>query len=198
MSKGKVTREHILKNAFTIASESGLESLTIGLLAKACGMSKSGLFSHFNSKENLQVAVLEYSGLCFRQRVIEPARDQFPNDIEAKLKLLLTKWLQWNHSFQGSCMFLDAWKDTTESNDSVQKELKKIIQIWVNYLTIQIEKGQSLGVFSADLDPKQAVFQLYGVYLSSHLFYSIEVENQSRDMFWQGVEQLLSQWRVEP
>lgn len=95
-------------------------------------------------------------------------------------------------------MFLDAWKDTTESNDSVQKELKKIIQIWVNYLTIQIEKGQSLGVFSADLDPKQAVFQLYGVYLSSHLFYSIEVENQSRDMFWQGVEQLLSQWRIEP
>jgi AcrR family transcriptional regulator len=102
MSKGRVTREHILSTAFELASKDGLDSLTIGLLAKASGMSKSGLFAHFNSKENLQVAVLEYAGDYFSLHVIQPARLAEPENIEKKLRLLLTNWLSWNQSFQGN------------------------------------------------------------------------------------------------
>ena len=108
MSKGKVTRDNILSKAFELASENGLESLTIGELAKQCGMSKSGLFAHFNSKDNLQIAVLEYANLIFTQRVIAPAREQSSAlRQEQKIRTLLDNWLGWNHSFQGSCMFLD-------------------------------------------------------------------------------------------
>lgn len=195
MSKGRITREHILNIAFTIASETGLESLTIGVLAKTCGMSKSGLFSHFNSKENLQVAVIEYAGECFNERVIVAVRREQHTDVSTRLQSLLHHWLDWNHSFQGSCMFMDAWKESNCSQDILQQTLRKQLHTWISYLEIQISKGQQSGLFREDLVPRQAVFQFYGLYLSSHLFHSIELENDERTLFWQGVKQLYKQWQ---
>ncbi len=89
MSKGRITKEHILQHAFQLASENGLESLTIGELAKQCGMSKSGLFAHFNAKLNLQLSVLEYANLIFAERVIAPARLSGDADMEKKIRGLL-------------------------------------------------------------------------------------------------------------
>ncbi|MCW8334220.1 TetR/AcrR family transcriptional regulator [Vibrio sp. SCSIO 43135] len=197
MRKGKVTREHILTKAFELASENGLESLTIGMLAKHCGMSKSGLFAHFNSKDNLQVSVLEHANNVFVERVIRPAREQESNSIEQKLKTLLDNWLGWNHSFQGSCMFLDAWKDANSEQDATQQALKKTIAVWINYLQIQIEKGIDTGEFSSTLSPSQAIFELYGLYLSANLFYSIHGEQASYEHFWLGVNRLIEGWKLQ-
>lgn len=195
MSKGKVTRENILGKAFELASENGLESLTIGELAKQCGMSKSGLFAHFNSKDNLQIAVLEHANQVFTHRVIAPAREHASISIEEKLTLLLENWLGWNHSFQGSCMFLDAWKETSAEVEPTQKVLKKAIATWIEYLRIQVAKGIESGEFRQDLEPRQATFELYGLYLSAHLFYSIHGEQASKEHFWQGVKRLLADWK---
>ncbi|NOH96018.1 TetR/AcrR family transcriptional regulator [Vibrio sp. 99-70-13A1] len=195
MSKGKITKEYILSCAFELASENGLESLTIGELAKKCGMSKSGLFAHFNSKENLQVSVLEYSNTIFTQRVIAPARELGDADIEAKLKQLLENWLGWNHSFQGSCMFIDAWKDASSESSPIQKALQDTIAVWIKYLTIQISKAIESKQFRADLDAKQATFELYGLYLSANLFYSLQGQQASHRHFWQGVERLVTSWK---
>lgn len=195
MSKGRVTKENILSKAFALASENGLESLTIGELAKHCGMSKSGLFAHFNSKDNLQVAVLEYANQVFTQRVIAPAREQSEQTIEKKIHTLLDNWLGWNHSFQGSCMFLDAWKEAGVEPTPTQQKLKKTIATWIEYLRIQIAKGVESQEFRADLDPKQATFELYGLYLSAHLFYSIHGQQASYEHFWNGVERLIVSWK---
>ncbi|WP_425667512.1 TetR/AcrR family transcriptional regulator [Vibrio tubiashii] len=195
MSKGKVTRENILSKAFELASENGLESLTIGELAKQCGMSKSGLFAHFNSKDNLQIAVLDYANQIFTQRVIAPARERTSITIEEKLTLLLDNWLGWNHSFQGSCMFLDAWKETSAESAPTQQVLKKTIATWIEYLRIQVAKGIENGEFRQDLEPRQATFELYGLYLSAHLFYSIHGEQASNEHFWQGVKRLIASWK---
>ncbi|NIY84105.1 TetR/AcrR family transcriptional regulator [Vibrio hepatarius] len=195
MSKGRVTKENILSKAFALASENGLESLTIGELAKHCGMSKSGLFAHFNSKDNLQVAVLEYANQVFVQRVIAPAREQSEQTIEKKIHTLLDNWLGWNHSFQGSCMFLDAWKEAGVEPTPTQQKLKKTIATWIEYLRIQIAKGVESQEFRADLDPKQATFELYGLYLSAHLFYSIHGQQASYEHFWNGVERLVVSWK---
>lgn len=197
MSKGKITRENILATAFELASKNGLESLTIGELAKHCGMSKSGLFAHFNSKENLQLSVVDYANQVFIARVISPARELGDEDIESKLRSILDNWMGWNHSFQGSCMFLDAWKDSAHKECVIQQALKKMISSWIRYLQIQIEKGISGGQFHADLDAEQASYELYGLYLSAHLFYSIYGEEQSNQRFWQGVGDLLVRWRSE-
>ncbi len=196
MSKGRMTREHILAQAFELASVNGLESLTIGSLAKHCGLSKSGLFAHFNSKQNLQVALLDHAHQVFALRVIEPARELSDQRIELKLKALLENWLSWNDSFQGSCMFLDAWKEMHGELGPAQQGLKKIIATWIDYLVIQIEKGQQQGEFCSQLDARQAAFELYGLYLSAHLFYSIQGKQQSDIHFWQGVERLLTSWKV--
>ncbi|WP_428775038.1 TetR/AcrR family transcriptional regulator [Vibrio sp.] len=196
MSKGRLTRENILTTAFQLASENGLESLTIGALAKQCGMSKSGLFAHFNSKENLQVSVLQFADQVFRQRVIMPAREMGSQDIEAKLRALLDNWMGWNHAFQGSCMFLDAWKERVDSDDVAQQALHAMISHWIHYLQIQIEKGIANGQFCKQLQPDQAAFELYGLYLSAHLFYTIKGQQVSERYFWQGVERLLQSWRA--
>ncbi|KOO03215.1 TetR/AcrR family transcriptional regulator [Vibrio nereis] len=195
MSKGKNTKENILSKAFELASENGLESLTIGELAKRCGMSKSGLFAHFNSKDNLQVEVLNYANQTFTQRVISPARDLATITVEAKLNALLDNWLGWNHSFQGSCMFLDAWKEAGVEPTPTQQALKKTISTWIEYLRIQIAKGVETKEFRADLDPKQAVFELYGLYLSAHLFYSLHGKEASYEHFWYGVNKLIRSWK---
>lgn len=195
MSKGKNTKENILSKAFELASENGLESLTIGELAKRCGMSKSGLFAHFNSKDNLQVEVLNYANQTFTQRVISPARDLATITVEAKLNALLDNWLGWNHSFQGSCMFLDAWKEAGVEPTPTQQALKKTISTWIEYLRIQIAKGVESKEFRADLDPKQAVFELYGLYLSAHLFYSLHGKEASYEHFWHGVNKLIRSWK---
>ncbi|MBA5761328.1 TetR/AcrR family transcriptional regulator [Vibrio sp. 404] len=195
MSKGRLTREAILATAFELASKNGLESLTIGELAKQCSMSKSGLFAHFNSKENLQLSVLGHANHVFAERVIEPARSLGDENIIDKFKALLDHWLGWNHSFQGSCMFLDAWKETSSSEQTlIQQQLKATILKWIDYLTIQLRKGRDNQQFRADLDCEQAAFELYGLYLSAHLFYSLRGEQASQAHFWQGVDRLLADW----
>ncbi len=197
MSKGRVTRENILAKAFELASENGLESLTIGELAKQCGMSKSGLFAHFNSKENLQLSVVDYANEVFITRVIAPARQLGDDNIESKLRSILDNWMGWNHSFQGSCMFLDAWKESARSECAIQQALKKIISSWIRYLQIQIEKAVASKQFRSDLDAQQASYELYGLYLSAHLFYSIYGQEQSHQRFWQGVTDLINRWKSE-
>lgn len=195
MSKGKVTRDNILNVAFKLASENGLESLTIGELAKQCAMSKSGLFAHFNSKDNLQVSVLEYANEIFIKRVIAPARHAYQGNYEQKIRMLLEHWLGWNHSFQGSCMFLDAWRETGIEQQPAQKALNQVVASWLEYLRIQIDNAVKNNEFQPDLDSKQATFELYGLYLSAHLYYSIHGQKTSQDMFWQGVERLIKSWK---
>ncbi len=194
MGKGRITKEHILEQAFEFASQFGLESLTVGELAKLCGMSKSGLFAHFNSKTNLQIAVVEQANRVFLQRVIAPVRVENYASYQDKISRLLENWMTWNHSFQGSCMFLDAWKDSQD--DELQIALKQAVKQWITYLTIQIEKGIEIGEFHSNLDAKQAAFELYGHYLSAHLFYSLVGEEESSARFWKSVETLLSGWHV--
>ncbi|UXI04385.1 TetR/AcrR family transcriptional regulator [Photobacterium sp. TY1-4] len=195
MSKGRLTREHILKTAFDLASINGLDSLTIGQLAKASGMSKSGLFAHFNAKENLQIAVLEFTSEYFVERVIAPVREAEPETIEQKFRLLFRRWLDWNQSFQGSCMFLDAWKDGANSDDPIQQTLAAITRRWLEYLHRQVEKAKATGEFHADLDAWQFVYRLYGVYLSSHLFRSLGLESDDHHRFWLGIEALMAEGR---
>ncbi len=198
MTKGRITREYILTQAFELASANGLESLTIGSLAKHCGLSKSGLFAHFQSKENLQLALVDFTHHIFVSRVIDPARDMNEHSVEHKLRGLLENWLNWNYSFQGSCLFIDAWKDAQFENSPLQTALRRIISMWIDYLVIQIEKGMSSGEFSSTLDPKQAAFELYGVYLSAHVFYSIQGKSESDRYFWAAVERLLCHWYAKP
>ncbi len=216
--KALETRQRILTIAFEYASEHGLESLTIGELAKQVGMSKSGLFAHFQSKENLQISVLEYAGNAFTERVVQPVRRQKYTTVKAKLHALLRQWMAWNHSFQGSCMFLNAWRNSDHSQrenhaeshgvngaenqvgsnanealgDDIQVTLEGLTKHWLEYLNRQFQAGVIAGEFEPELDCWQTVYRLYGAYLSSQLFYSLKLETEDRQRFWMEVEGVFS------
>lgn len=193
MSKGRLTRENILQTAFEQASQQGLESLTIGSLACACEMSKSGLFAHFQSRDNLQIAVLTYSAEVFRERVIQPVRQQQHQTQQSKLVALLQAWLAWNQSFAGRCMFLDAW--TSAQEGEVQRAARQLVRFWLEYLARQVAQGQASGEWRGDLDPWRAVYRLYGLYLGDQVFNALDLCQDPASHFWPEVENLLTSWR---
>lgn len=80
-------------------------------------------------------------------------------------------------------------------NCPLQAALRKAIDTWLSYLEIQIAKGKENQEFISDLDTRQATFDLYGQYLSAHVFYSIKGEEESLRLFWQGIDNLLARWR---
>src|SRR4029078_6549905 len=93
MSKGDATRERILDRAFRIATRDGLDGLSIGMLASELGMSKSGLFAHFGSKEDLQIAVLSAASPRFEEFFWPPAI-KAPRG-EPRVRKLLERWMLW-------------------------------------------------------------------------------------------------------
>ncbi|WP_429173425.1 TetR/AcrR family transcriptional regulator [Aeromonas salmonicida] len=193
MSKGRLTRDNILQTAFEQASQQGLESLTIGSLACACEMSKSGLFAHFQSRDNLQIAVLEHAAEVFRERVIQPVRQQQHQSQRAKLVALLQAWLAWNQCFAGRCMFLDAWTSAQEGD--VQQAARQLVRFWLDYLARQVVQGQALGEWHQDLEPWRAVYRLYGLYLADQVFNALDLCQDPARHFWPEVDDLLTSWQ---
>src|SRR3989442_440998 len=114
MRKGEQTREAILVHALRLATKVGFEGLTIGRLADDLELSKSGLFAHFKSKENLQVQVLEMASRRFIDEVIKPALGA-PRG-ERRVRALFERWMQWeaSPSLPGGCPFMAA---STEPDD---------------------------------------------------------------------------------
>jgi AcrR family transcriptional regulator len=107
-AKGDRTRARILDEAVELASVGGLGALTIGPLAERLGLSKSGLFAHFDSKEALQVETLDRAASLFRQAVSEPVRAE--PDKAKRLRLFFERWIAWlDHSgLSGGCPILAA------------------------------------------------------------------------------------------
>jgi AcrR family transcriptional regulator len=108
MSKGAATKDRIIERALRAASVDGLEGISLGKLASDVGMSKSGLFAHFESKEALQLDVLAAASEKFMEIVVRPAFEA-PRG-EPRVRALFEHWLKWerNESLPGGCVFMHA------------------------------------------------------------------------------------------
>src|SRR5688572_11771170 len=108
MSKGEQTRERIVDKAWQLASRDGLSGLSLGKLAGELGLSKSGLFAHFGSKEGLEVEVLKAAAERFTEQVLRPALSA-PRGV-ARLRKLFKNWLSWANDPEqpGGCIFMAA------------------------------------------------------------------------------------------
>ena len=105
--KGATTREAILARSYALACVNGLEGLTIGLVAEQVGMSKSGVFAHFGSREELQLATLDLAGELFIRDVLMPALTEKRG--LARLRAIFANWAEWvRHEDDGGCLFLAA------------------------------------------------------------------------------------------
>jgi AcrR family transcriptional regulator len=166
MSKGTATRERIVDTALQVASVDGLEGITIGRLAREVGLSKSGLFAHFRSKEELQLAVLAAATEKFTEVVVRPALAA-PRG-EPRVRALFEHWLGWerHESIPGGCVFMQLSVELDDHPGAARDALVEAQRRWLDALgraaRIAIEEGH----FQPGLDTRVFAFQLFGVLCS--------------------------------
>ncbi|MFT7678934.1 MAG: AcrR family transcriptional regulator [Planctomycetota bacterium] len=171
MGKGALTRATILDAGLEVAATQGLEALAIGPLAETVGLSKSGLFAHFRSKEGLQLAVLEHARGDFVTHVLVPALAA-PRG-EPRIRAILEHWLEWSAPDErnGGCVFIQAAAEYDDRPGPVRELLVSIQRDWNDDLVLAAAKAKQEGHFRADLDPAQFAYDLYAVILS-HQFHT--------------------------
>jgi AcrR family transcriptional regulator len=187
MSKGEETRAAILDAALVQASEAGFESLTIGSLAERTGLSKSGLFAHFGSREELQVAAVEAAVARFTETVFLPA-------LKAKrglprIRALFENWLDWTarSGLKHGCPIQAAVMEFDDREgpvrDTVVAHYKRLEQELGRAVDLAIEQGH----LRADIDVEQFVFDMLGVIYACHhsarLFRRDEAEMRAHNAF---------------
>lgn len=161
-----MTRDRILERAYRLASRDGLEGLSLSSLAAEAGLSKSGLFAHFGSKEDLQIEMLRQAAQRFEQVVWGPVL-RAPRG-EPRMRKLFEGWLRWldDPTSPGGCVFAAAGIELDDHEgpprDFLVETQEKLHDAIARTAQIAIEAGQ----FRADLDARQLAFELYGVVAS--------------------------------
>jgi AcrR family transcriptional regulator len=168
VSKGDDTREAVLAEALAQSSQVGLRGITIGGLADSMGMSKSGLFAHFGSKEGLQGAVMDYAAEWFSQLVVRPALKE-PRG-EPRLRALFERWLGWggysDYALPGGCIFVAVASEFDDAPDGPVRD--KVVQLEKDLLdTIEtiVRGGMTEGQFREDTDPSAFAHDMLAVVL---------------------------------
>jgi AcrR family transcriptional regulator len=188
VSKGGATRGTILDEAGRLARRVGLGGLTIGTLATQTGMSKSGLFAHFGSKESLQLQVLEHSTERFVDEVIRPAL-KAPRGTP-RVRDLFERWLEWD-SAEGGCPLVAASFELDDQPGPVRERLVRVQRDWTETLSMVVTSGISEGHFRPDTDPRQFAQDLQGVMLAYHLASRLLADPEAADRARRALAALL-------
>jgi len=193
MSKGDRTRQVILERAGRLATEVGLEGVTIGRLAEDLDLSKSGLFAHFDSKEDLQMQTIEHQRNKFITTVIQPMLRQ--DGGEPRLRALFEGWLAWRNAEPGGCFFAAASFELDDRPGQVRDRLAEIQKEWLGSIAKVCGSAIRRGYFRADLDPEQWAHELYGVMLSYHLAQQLLRDPNAETRLRRSFEDLLARSR---
>ena len=180
MAKGAQTRNQILDQALRLASETGLDGLSIGNLAARVGMSKSGLFAHFSSKDNLEVAVLDEAARRFVDLVVSPALRE-PRGAP-RVRALLDRWLTWVRQdfMPGGCIFLAAAVELDDRPGPARERLVEAQRDWLETLAQAVRIAQKEGHFRGDLDAEQFAFEAFGT-VESYMFFARLLQSQDAE-----------------
>ena len=192
--KAEQTHQHILSKALFMATSKSLNDVTIGELAKAAGLSKSGIYAHFGSKENLQIAIIKYASDIFVIKVIRKVGDYLP-PLE-RLKLLTSEWLNWYQGSASKCIFNSAIIEFDERPGLVRDAIHHQINRWIDYLEQVVQLSIDDGSIKTNASSQQIVFELYSLYLGSQKYYWLGIESNQRSLFKNGLERLLGQYTL--
>lgn len=165
-TKGAATRELILDQAYAIACRAGLEGLSIGELAQAVGMSKSGVFAHFGSREDLQLAVLDSGGRRFGEAVLIPAL-RAPRGL-ARLHAIVAGWFDWVRDNRHGCLIMGAVGEYDSRPGALHDAVVELIKRWREATARAVELAVEAGELRSDTDASQLSFEIFGVALALH------------------------------
>lgn len=194
--KGIATRELILARAYELAQESGLEGLSIGTVAIAAGMSKSGVFAHFGSKEQLQLALLDSVGARFLESVRTPALREAPG--LPRLRKMTELWCEWSRAHRSGCVLLSAAVEYDGRRDGVIREHVLRQQAgWRNELRRAIGLAVDVGHLRRDTDTAQLAFEIYSLMLGLHHDSGLFGYEEARHRAELALDRLLASYRPD-
>lgn len=198
LSKGEQTRIAILDAALAVASKLGLEGLTIGGLADATGMSKSGLFAHFGSREELQLAVLEHAAQWYGEHVFQPALA-----IERglpRLRVLFERWLDWTlaSGLPGGCIMISAAAEYDDRpgpiRDAVIAYQRRGNAVCEKAVRLAVEEGH----LRPGTDPEQIAFEMLGIVLANHNHRRLLGDKEARRRSLTAFDELIARHAAAP
>ncbi len=167
MSKGQQTRVAIVEAALRQAAQAGLEGLTIGALAERMQMSKSGVFAHFGSREDLQIAVLKAYEARFVDEVLKASLGE-PRGLP-RLVAILERWIDRTvREASDGCLWISCASEYDDRPGAVRDELVEMIARWHRELERAIQQARDAGHLSAQCDVADLGFDLNGVILALH------------------------------
>ncbi len=167
MQKGQQTKMAILDAALDLATRMGLEGLSIGALAEATHMSKSGVFAHFGSREELQISVVREYFVRFEREVFYPAMAS-PRGL-LRVEALFANWMKLIAvEIQSGCIFISGAVEFDDRSGPVRDALSASVQIWLGALTRAVVSAKEQGHLAIDTDVHQMAFEIHGLILALH------------------------------
>ena len=196
MNKGQKTRDTILSEATYIASIIGLEALTLGKLASAVEMSKSGLFAHFKNKEKLQMDVLKDVTKKFVEKVIKPSMKV--SNGEPRISEIAKNWIAWTNAkfMPGGCLFVTATIEYDDRLGPTRDLIVKNQKLWINFISDVARQAINEGHFHKNLDTELFAFEFQSIFQSYHYASRLLIDPKAEKRAWIMLDKLLEQSRV--
>ena len=167
LAKGQQTKAAIIDAALRLAAQVGLEGLSIGALAAAMGMSKSGVFAHFGSREELQISVVREYYARFEQQVFGPAM-QAPRGLP-RVRALFDHWMRLTSAeLDSGCIFISGAVEFDDRPGPVRDALVDAVGAWLEAMTRAIAQARQEGHLSTQADDQQVGFEIHGLILALH------------------------------
>ena len=165
--KGQQTRASILDAALNLASQKGLEGLSIGLLAETTGMSKSGVFAHFGSREELQISVIREYHARFEEEVFYPSLRE-PRGLP-RLEAMYRRWLKRvSVEIDSGCIYISGAVEFDDRTGPVRDALANSVMTWQAAMKRAIQQCKECGEIRDDVSEDQMLFEIHGLILALH------------------------------
>ncbi|MDX1342657.1 MAG: TetR/AcrR family transcriptional regulator [Reinekea sp.] len=169
MNKGERTRDSILNRGMLHSSQYGLADITIGTISSLTGMSRTGVISHFKNKDDMQIAILDYSEKQYIENVLKPSRH---DDAYTQLQQLISNWVNWTARVftveQTSCPFVKAIVEYEHRQDSpVRRHAFEQQRRLLETLTGLVAKAQAQGSMVSNVSSSDIAYELYSLYVGS-------------------------------
>ena len=191
--KGQQTKASIIEAALSLASQIGLEGLSIGALAGVTGMSKSGVFAHFGSREELQISVIREYHQRFEAEVFYPALRE-PRGLP-RLQSLFDHWMvRTSAEIDSGCIYISGAVEFDDRTGPVRDALASTVNTWQDALVRAVRQAQEMGHLRADEDPRQVAFEIHGLILALHYEARFLRSPQAPDRARQGFSHLLGRY----
>ena len=195
--KGERSRQAILAAAAKLATTHGLEGLSIGDLAAHLDMSKSGLYAHFKSKQELALATVDTAAAIFRREVVEPAGEAPPG--VRRLRALAGAFLDHvrRNVFPGGCFFASVVAEVDSRPGPTRERVAAVVSDWLALQTRCLEDAKAAGEIRRDADVPQAVFEIESMLMAANFLFVLSNDPAPLERARKGVDALLGRLKTK-